>query len=82
MAHIEARRRATGTRAQDARELEQPLFPDVAGGTVSKDAVIQGWQRLTVDGHPVLGGHSAIRSGANRYARPLWPLSSIQAVGR
>ncbi|CAK0845264.1 unnamed protein product [Prorocentrum cordatum] len=80
--HLEARRRVTGTRAQDARELEEPFFPDVAGGTVSKAAVIQGWQRLAVDGHPVLGGHSARRSGAKRYARSLWPLSSIQTVGR
>ena len=59
-----------------------PLFPSLSGRTLSKKAMVAGWQRLAPSDHPPLGGHSARRSGAKRLARWGWPTASIQFLGR
>ena len=59
-----------------------PLFPDWAGNRVSKADTVAAWQTLAPSDHDKLGGHSARRSGAKRYARLGWQLSAIQYLGR
>ena len=71
-----------GFTAAEPRAASAPLFPTRSGATPSKRRTIAAWQELSPEGHPTLGGHSARRSGAKRYARMGWTLQVIMHLGR
>ena len=82
-AQVVLRRAQAGTSVGDVAEHDVPLFPTCSGAVPTKAAVVAAWQSLVKPGVSIaVGGHSARRSGAKFYARALWPLLSIQLVGR
>jgi len=82
LAHQQRRYADLGTTEKEEAAWEAPLFPTRSGSTAAKAAVVRAWQSLAPEGHPLLGGHSARRSGAKRYARRGWTLAAISRHGR
>ena len=73
---------SSGVQAHEHAAWLTPLFPTVSGDTATKAAMIAGWQMLVPPDHVAVGGHSARRSGAKRYAREGWGELAIRNLGR